>query len=146
MIILPSRIIAVGNLKKGPLLELFLNYKSRLRALELVEIKPSDKKGEERLFQKHIHPTDYVIALDEKGASFSSEALARHLFEKTHQHSALCFLIGGADGLSSCIKEKSHMTLCLGTLTWPHMLVRALLCEQIYRATSILNNHPYHRE
>lgn len=146
MIKLPLKLIAVGTLKNGPEYDLVNKYRERLSHLEIIELKPSTKEGEEKLFLKYIKNTDFIIALDEKGKDFTSQELASFLHQQLESSKSICFLIGGADGLGSNIKKLCHSLLCFGKLTWPHMLVRGLLCEQIYRSTLILNNHPYHRE
>jgi 23S rRNA (pseudouridine1915-N3)-methyltransferase len=76
----------------------------------------------------------------------SSARFATNLVSHLRTHKNLCFLIGGADGLSEGIRMRTDLLVSFGKMTWPHMLVRGLLAEQIYRATLILNNHPYHRE
>ncbi|MEM6413776.1 MAG: 23S rRNA (pseudouridine(1915)-N(3))-methyltransferase RlmH [Pseudomonadota bacterium] len=89
----------------------------------------------------------FLITLDERGKSFSSIAFA-HLLQHHVDGGTqrLAFLIGGADGLDSSLRNQSNITLTLGQMTWPHLMVRAMLIEQIYRATMILSGHPYHRE
>lgn len=89
----------------------------------------------------------YVIALDEHGREFSSTAFAKRLGRlRDEGRRSIAFLIGGADGLSTPVRDAANLTLSLGSMTWPHMLVRAMLAEQIFRAQSILSGHPYHRE
>ena len=86
------------------------------------------------------------IALDERGRNINTteftNLLARH---RDDGRGALAFVIGGADGLSPQMKSKATQTLSFGAATWPHMLVRAMLCEQVYRAMTVLAGHPYHR-
>ena len=88
-----------------------------------------------------------AIALDERGETFSSTALARKLeaWRDGGKHEAR-FLIGAADGHGEAGREGADLLLSFGPATWPHLLVRAMLAEQLFRATSILANHPYHRE
>lgn len=86
-----------------------------------------------------------VIALDGRGESWSSEALAKHLNAWMMDGRDLCFLIGGPDGLAPQCLMVAHQKWSLGPLTLPHALVRIVLAEQIYRAVSMLGNHPYHR-
>jgi len=88
-----------------------------------------------------------LIALDEHGALWSSRALAERLAAWRDQGVAeLAFAIGGADGLGAAVLDRAEATLSLGPMTWPHLLVRGMLLEQLYRAQQILAGHPYHRE
>lgn len=86
-----------------------------------------------------------VIALDGRGETWSSEALAKHLNAWMNDGRDLCFLIGGPDGLAPQCLMVAHQKWSLGPLTLPHALVRIVLAEQLYRAFSQLSNHPYHR-
>jgi len=89
----------------------------------------------------------FVIALDEKGRQFSSIDFAQRLGKlRDEGRRALAFVIGGADGLDASVRNAADLMISLGSMTWPHMLVRALIAEQIFRAQSILSGHPYHRE
>jgi 23S rRNA (pseudouridine1915-N3)-methyltransferase len=88
-----------------------------------------------------------LIALDEKGARWSSRTFAERLALWRDQGVAdLAFAIGGADGLENTVREQADLALSLGAMTWPHLFVRAMLLEQLYRAQQILAGHPYHRE
>jgi 23S rRNA (pseudouridine1915-N3)-methyltransferase len=88
-----------------------------------------------------------LIALDERGTMWSSRGLADKLAAWRNQGVAeLAFAIGGADGLGVEVLGRAEATLSLGPMTWPHLLVRSLLFEQLYRAHQILAGHPYHRE
>jgi 23S rRNA (pseudouridine1915-N3)-methyltransferase len=88
-----------------------------------------------------------LIALDERGAMWSSRGLADRLAAWRDQGVAeLAFAIGGADGLGPEVLDSADAILSLGPMTWPHLLVRSLLLEQLYRAQQILSGHPYHRE
>ena len=86
------------------------------------------------------------VALDGRGQNLSSEAFAERLngWRETGRDNVV-FLIGGADGLAQTVVDEAHMIMALGAATWPHLLVRTMLCEQIYRAFTILAGHPYHR-
>lgn len=145
MIKLSFKLVAVGFLKNGPEYDLVQKYRERLSHFEIIELKSSTKENEAKLILKHIKETDYIIGLDEKGKDFTSQDFSELLYQKLENYKNLCFLIGGADGLSFDIKQRCHTLICFGKLTWPHMLVRGLLCEQVYRASLILNHHPYHR-
>ena len=88
-----------------------------------------------------------LVALDERGAMWSSRGFAARLAAWRDQGVAeLAFAIGGADGLGAEILNRAETTLSLGPMTWPHLLVRSLLIEQLYRAQQILSGHPYHRQ
>jgi len=88
-----------------------------------------------------------VVALDENGKALKSRQFAGKIDDwQMAGYSNLAFIIGGADGLDASLLAKADLKLAFGTLTWPHMLVRVLLAEQIYRAWSITTGHPYHRD
>jgi len=88
-----------------------------------------------------------LIALDQRGAMWPSRGLAERLAAWRDQGVAeLAFAIGGADGLGVEVLDRAETTLSLGPMTWPHLLARSLLLEQLYRAQQILAGHPYHRE
>jgi 23S rRNA (pseudouridine1915-N3)-methyltransferase len=86
-----------------------------------------------------------VVALDERGRELTTRELADWLGSRMQQGEDLAFVIGGADGLAREVLSRSNFTLALSRLTLPHALARVLLAEQLYRAHSILGNHPYHR-
>lgn len=98
-----------------------------------------------KLLQK-ISPSDKVIALDVKGKAFSTPELANQINLWQQEGSKLVFLIGGPDGLSDRCLKRANVKWSLSALTFPHTLARVILLEQLYRATSLLANHPYHRE
>ncbi|MGQ0742447.1 MAG: 23S rRNA (pseudouridine(1915)-N(3))-methyltransferase RlmH [Alphaproteobacteria bacterium] len=85
-----------------------------------------------------------IVALDANGRALSSEDFARTLARMRDDASPLAFVIGGPDGLSASIRDKADLVLAFGPQSWPHMLARAMLAEQIYRAFTILGGHPYH--
>jgi 23S rRNA (pseudouridine1915-N3)-methyltransferase len=85
------------------------------------------------------------VALDEHGEAVSTEGLARRLESWRLQGADVAFLIGGADGLDPDLKRSARLMLSLSAMTLPHQLVRVILAEQLYRAASLLHNHPYHR-
>jgi 23S rRNA (pseudouridine1915-N3)-methyltransferase len=148
-------LIAVGRAKPGPARDLFQLYAQRLvPALGLTEVEekrplppPQLKAREAELLLAQIPKGATVVLLDETGQNLSSAALAQRLGGWRDQGVAdLAFLIGGADGHGDAARARADFTLSLGSLTWPHMLVRALIAEQLYRAQQILAGHPYHRE
>ncbi|MCS5707874.1 23S rRNA (pseudouridine(1915)-N(3))-methyltransferase RlmH [Candidatus Berkiella cookevillensis] len=107
---------------------------------------PAAKKEEADAILHHIPKDAYVIALDEKGKHFSSMLLAQQLNKWLVHHSKLTFIIGGPAGLHDSCYQRANALWSLSDLTFPHRFVKIILVEQLYRAYSILNNHPYHRE
>jgi 23S rRNA (pseudouridine1915-N3)-methyltransferase len=88
-----------------------------------------------------------VVALDERGVTLSSRDLAARLGGwRDSGRREIAFLIGGADGLGRAALDRAALVLSLGPMTWPHLLVRVMLAEQLYRAVAILQGHPYHRD
>lgn len=87
-----------------------------------------------------------LVALDSRGQAMTSEAFAKRLGAWRDQGREAAFVIGGAEGLDPSLREKADLVLALGTMTWPHLLVRVLLAEQLFRAQAILTGHPYHRD
>ncbi len=142
------RILAVGKLKRGPISELLEDFKKRCKwSLQFIEIDNNNKSAECTQILSHITEEDYVIVLDERGVSLSSQDFASYLDKlQVTGTSRITFVIGGAYGLDKDIMEKAHKKLAFGVQTWPHMFVRLMLVEQIYRAESILAGHPYHKE
>lgn len=147
-------LVAAGRWKRGPLPELFRDYVKRLswplELKEVVERKPLEgadlarHEGERLLAQ--VPRTAKLIALDAGGEALSSVAFARTLGDwRDTGVGEVVFVIGGADGLSPEVLARADRTLSLGAMTWPHLLVRVLLAEQLYRAQAILQGHPYHR-
>ena len=145
---------AVGRARVGPARDLFEEYAGRLSwplTLREVEVKkrlPPDemKRQEAELLLAAIPQGSVVVALDERGKALSSEAFAAKMGAWRDQGAAdIAFLIGGADGHGDAVRARADFLLALGPMTWPHMLVRGMLTEQIYRAQQILAGHPYHR-
>ena len=156
-------IVAIGRMKQGPERELVARYLERaigvgkslgLTSFAVSEISESRassagaRKAEEaRAIAAQLPDAGLVIALDERGKTLGSDDFARRIGRwRDDGKAALCFVIGGADGLDPGFVQKAHLTLSFSPLTWPHQLVRIMLCEQLYRATTILSGHPYHRE
>ena len=145
-------IAAVGRAGRGPHRDLYDFYAARITwRLQLKEV-VVDRSGPglieregERLLAL-VPEGAALIALDERGKQLSSAGFAKQLGSWRDQGmTRLAFLIGGADGLAESVKERARLTLALGPMTWPHLLVRGLLAEQLYRAQQILAGHPYHR-
>ncbi len=100
---------------------------------------------EAQALDKHLRPSDYVVALDVAGTALDTPAMARQLQSLRDASEHLVLLIGGPDGLASSCLRRARQVWSLSPLTLPHPLVRVLICEQLYRAVSILAGHPYHR-
>ncbi|MGF1594199.1 MAG: 23S rRNA (pseudouridine(1915)-N(3))-methyltransferase RlmH [Kiloniellaceae bacterium] len=148
-------LVAVGRLKAGAARALYEHYAARLRwrlaAKEVEErrsLPPEALKEQEAgLLLAALPRGARVVALDEAGREMSSREFAELLGRWQDEGvQDLAFLIGGADGLADRAREAADLTLSLGPMTWPHMLVRGLLAEQLFRAESILAGHPYHRD
>jgi 23S rRNA (pseudouridine1915-N3)-methyltransferase len=123
---------------KVELVEIPINVKGRNPANQAIE-----NQGQALL--RNIQPQDFVVALDVLGKSQSTEKLASQLANWQMNGQNICLLIGGPDGLSSDCLNRANMKWSLSDLTMPHPLVRILVMEQLYRAWTINNNHPYHR-
>lgn len=149
-------IIAVGRMQRGPEQSLMSDYLKRLpwkHSVTEIDIKKQAANPEERKLREAerllatVPDGAALVALDETGKSLTSRAFAGRIDDwQSTGYSHIAFVIGGADGLHSTILQKADLKLAFGTLTWPHMLVRVLLAEQIYRAWSINAGHPYHRD
>jgi 23S rRNA (pseudouridine1915-N3)-methyltransferase len=148
-------IVAIGKQRRGPLGELQALYAGRLNPppaiIELEEkrkLPPVQLQAREaELILAAVPAGARLVALDEKGAGWSSREFAERLATWRDQGIAtLAFAIGGADGLGSAVIERADSVVSLGAMTWPHLLVRGLLLEQLYRAQQILAGHPYHRD
>jgi len=153
-----ARLIAVGDNAPAWVAEGYSEYRKRLShwlPLELVEIAPG-LRGRNRDAARAtsdegarvlaaLPKQGYVIALDVTGKAYSSEQLAQRLEAWRGQGRDLAFLIGGPEGHAAEVVERADERWSLGPLTLPHMLVRLVLAEQLYRAAALLANHPYHR-
>jgi 23S rRNA (pseudouridine1915-N3)-methyltransferase len=147
-------VIAVGRLKKGPYYELCQEYQKRTRwsvTLHEIESKYTEAahiQGDEaRKIKVHLKDDAFVIVLDERGDGLRSLDFAKTLEKlQNNNENYIQFIIGGADGLTDEVRNRANLLLSFGQQTWPHMLARVMLLEQIYRAQQILAGHPYHRE
>lgn len=145
-------IAAVGRARRGPHAALYRHYVDRLSwAVALAEIEareapagPRRIRAEADRLAAAIPDGAAVVALDAAGALADSPDLARRLGDWRDMARPVAFLIGGADGLADDLLRRADLRLSLGRLTWPHMLVRVMLAEQIYRCQQILAGHPYH--
>jgi 23S rRNA (pseudouridine1915-N3)-methyltransferase len=146
-------IAAIGRDRAGPTRELFDDYRRRSPwPIRLVEIAPRRSEPTERRLREEADrllqavPTGAVlVALDEGGRQLDSAGLARRIARWQEGSGTIAFVIGGPDGLARSILDRAEATLAFGRMTWPHRLVRVMLAEQIYRASTILSGHPYHR-
>ena len=135
-------IVARGRIGRGPEAELVERYLKRMSwPTRLTELPESGGR-------LPAPPDQSVtILLDEKGEQLGSIELARRLEQwRDSGRREARFLIGGADGFGESDRAQADLLLAFGKATWPHLLARAMLAEQLWRATSILANHPYHRE
>jgi 23S rRNA (pseudouridine1915-N3)-methyltransferase len=152
------RIVAVGKMKAGPELALYQLYAARVKpaiAMKEVEEKRPLSAAELKTREAELllaalddgKGKRAVIALDERGQQLSSRDFAQRL-QRFEDDGAgeIVFLIGGADGHGAAVLERADLKLALGAMTWPHLMVRAMLAEQLYRAQAILAGHPYHRD
>lgn len=145
----------MGALKNSPELDLINIYLKRfswdiqIKELEIKKktAKQALKSEEGKIILSEISPGAFVITLDEHGKQLSSVQFAAKIKDLQIQSiPSLSIIIGGADGLSQEVNQKANLVLALGEFTWPHMLARVMIIEQLYRAQQILKGHPYHRE
>ena len=101
--------------------------------------------AEAKKFQGYLSPTDYLIVLDEHGKNYSSVDFAQLISQISQNFSQINLLIGGDAGTHPELKKQANTIISLSAMVFPHALVRLIMLEQIYRAISILENHPYHR-
>lgn len=152
------QIVAVGRLRSGPERALIDDYLTRfdrtgrglgLGPAQVIEV--DDRKGggmaaEARLLEKAIPAGALVCAMDERGQEMASPDFAARLGAwRDGGRQDLAFVIGGADGIDPALRARADFALSFGKMVWPHMLVRVMLAEQLYRAASILAGAPYHR-
>lgn len=147
-------VVAVGRARRGPEQAIWETYARRLRTpldLHEVELRHAVAVGERPareglLLASRVPAGARRCALDASGRPLTSEAFAAAIGRwRDEGVPAVAFLIGGADGLDPALRGSADLTLSLGAMTWPHLLVRAMLAEQLYRAETILAGHPYHR-
>lgn len=138
------RILAVGKLRRGWVRDGLALYAKRLPGLTIVELKDSDPLREAEAIRAQLRRDEQLITLTEEGQALPSRQLAAQLLQRGSLR--LAFAIGGADGLHAQLKAEASWQLSLSALTFPHELARLLLVEQLYRAQTILQGGPYHRE
>lgn len=152
------QICAVGRLRSGPELDLIQTYLKRFDAAgrqlglgpcTIHEVEDRKKGGpiaEAALLEKSVSSGSVICTLDERGKIMSSPDFSDQLAKWRDQgQTGVSFLIGGADGIDPKLRARSDTALSFGQMVWPHLLARVMLCEQLYRAASILGNKPYHR-
>ena len=156
-------ILAIGHKPPGWVVAGFEDYARRMpreARVDLIEIKPAPRgrapssaasvsrilAAEKSRLLAAIPPGCVRIALDERGKPLSTADLARRLAVWMQEGRDVAFMIGSADGLDQELKTGADLLLAVSALTLPHAMVRVLLAEQLYRAMSMIQNHPYHRE
>ena len=151
------RLLYIGKTKFRWANSAILHYQKEMKRfakLELVEVKSvSGRYPESELMQReaqrfkgNIARGETTICLDREGQRFTSGALARWLSSQFERSANLAFVIGGVQGIDPDFKRKSAASVSLSPMTFPHDLVRLIFIEQLYRAMTILNNHPYHKK
>ena len=151
-------IVAVGRLRQGPERDMVDDYLARFdrtgralglgpaRVIEVDDRKGGGMAGEARLLEKAAPGGALTCIMDERGREMSSPQFSSQLARwRDDGRQDLAFVIGGADGLDPSLRAGADFALSFGRMVWPHMLVRAMLAEQLYRAASILAGAPYHR-
>jgi 23S rRNA (pseudouridine1915-N3)-methyltransferase len=146
------KIISVGKLNKEfqPIAEHYkkiIKYQIKFIGIDNVNKLPPKqiKQSEAKLINKHIETKSYNIILDVVGKSLSSHEFANMLQTNLVFGENICFIIGGAFGLDESIVKQANVRLSLSNMTMPHQMAKIVLLEQIYRAQTILENHPYHK-
>ncbi|MBS0564380.1 MAG: 23S rRNA (pseudouridine(1915)-N(3))-methyltransferase RlmH [Proteobacteria bacterium] len=151
-------IVAVGRLRAGPEHELITDYLHRFdrigrglglgpaRVIEVDDRKGGGMAAEADLLDRAIPAGACLAVLDERGALMTSPEFAAELGRwRDHGRPEMAFVIGGADGIAPALRSRADLSLSFGRMVWPHLLARAMLAEQLYRAASILAGAPYHR-
>lgn len=150
-------ICAVGKLRKGPELDLITDYLDRFgkagrsfglgpaTILEVEDKRNLGMEAEAALLERAVPAGSVLITMDERGDLVSSPDFAARLGGWRDASRDVTFVIGGADGISPALRAKADWSLSFGKMVWPHMLVRVMLAEQLYRAGQILAGTPYHR-
>ena len=137
------RILAVGKVRKGWVLEGIATYLKRLPGLQVVELRDTGKAKEAEAVLAALLPGEQLVVMAEEGQTFDSPAFAERLEGSGSER--LVFVIGGAEGIDPALKARASWKLSLSPMTFPHELARLLLLEQLYRALSIQQGGPYHK-
>lgn len=148
-------IITICNKNESFIEEIIKKYVLLIKKfyqINFIDIAFHKKKIKKNLYEKEyekaislIKPNSFIIALDENGKCISSKVFSEELKKISESYKHLYFIIGGPDGLTDKIFNKSNKTVSLSNMTFPHQMVKVILSEQIYRSICIMNNHPYHR-
>lgn len=151
-------ICAVGRLRRGPELSLVTDYIDRFdkigrnmglgptRVIEVEDKKKAGISAEGELLARQIPASSFLCTLDERGVQLSSPQFADKMENWRDQgQQGVAFVIGGADGIAQSLRAQADASLSFGKMVWPHMLVRVMLAEQLYRTATILAGAPYHR-
>ena len=152
------KLLVVGKTKNKELISLISNYVKRIKLynkFQIIEVNSTkSKKNNENDFKKiesenilkKVKNNDLLILLDEKGKNYNSREFANFIKIKTQENKRIIFVIGGAFGFSSELYSKSNGLISLSSMTFSHQIIRLFFTEQLYRAFTILNNHPYHND
>jgi 23S rRNA (pseudouridine1915-N3)-methyltransferase len=147
------RILAVGTRMPEWVVSAYGDYIRRLKSSMRVDLeelpqgkdKARAKADEQKRLLERVGD-DYLVALDEHGKALTTLDLSKWLAQRQQDGRDLAFVIGGPDGLGPELLKRADLRWSLSALTLPHAMVRVVLAEQLYRAVSVLHNHPYHRE
>ena len=149
-------IIATGKCRDKNFISIYNEFIKRLQPhfpTKIIEVHAGKGQGEELKSQEaqqqlsKVPDGAWIIALDERGKSPNTLELAEMVRQQRDQgRSEICIIIGGAEGLAEEVRQRADLVLSLSQLTFPHMLVRPIICEQLYRVATVLSGHPYHRE
>ena len=152
------KLIVVGKTKRTELSKLIdeyikrISFYCRFKIIEVNSVK-SKKISEEEIKKvegdnilKNLNKNDTLILLDERGKSYGSRKFSEFISSKTQTNKNLTFVIGGAFGFSNSIYEKSNDLVSISSMTFSHQIIRLFFTEQLYRAFTIINNHPYHND
>jgi|TARA_X000000368_G_C22645428_1_gene542901 23S rRNA (pseudouridine1915-N3)-methyltransferase len=152
------KLIVVGKTKSSELVRLINEYVKRINFYKKFKIivvnSLKSKKNSEKEIKKiegenvlkSVKKNELIFLLDENGKSFNSRKFADFLSNKFKTNKSIVFVVGGAHGFSNEIKQKSNEIISLSEMTFSHQIIRLFFTEQVYRALTILNNHPYHND
>lgn len=147
-------IISIGNFKnKDPYLDLFNEYKKRIKydikLIELKNVKTNNIEEQKKLegieLLKNTTKSNKLIVLDERGEIITTNDFEKIFTKYTNNGFGIDFIIGGSDGLSKEVLDKADYILSLSKMVFPHLMVRVILIEQLYRVFTLKNGHPYHK-
>lgn len=152
------KLIVVGKTKSSELVRLINEYVKRINIYKKFKIivvnSLKSKKNSEKEIKKiegenvlkSVKKNELIFLLDENGKSFNSRKFADFLSNKFKTNKSIVFVVGGAHGFSNEIKQKSNEIISLSEMTFSHQIIRLFFSEQLYRALTIINNHPYHND